>query len=227
MRSHGFPLPPASARNAILIGLLLATASVTAAPAADNSKWHLRFFVSHVEPDVAADDIDSDTRIDDDSDTGFGISLEHRFSRLIGLELGALFTVPDLGVRQTQPGNVLIVASDGLRLTPIYAALNLHFAPGHKVDVYAGPLLAYVLYDDLTLAPGNGVVADLDAEDDLAIGASLGLDVGLGRGRWTFGASVRYLDTTFESTLVDGDPDDDVDVDIDPLILSFGFGYRF
>ncbi|MEM7355145.1 MAG: OmpW family outer membrane protein [Acidobacteriota bacterium] len=205
--------------------LLLALAP--AALAEEDSKWHLRLFAANVNADLNADDLDSDTTLEDDADTGLGISLERRLSHRLGLEIGALATSPDIGFRQVQQDDFLIVADDGLRLTPIYAALNIHFTRGRKVDFYAGPMLAYVLYDEVVLDAGNGLVAELDPDNDFAIGANVGLDVGLGKGRWTFGASAKYLDTTFDSIVVGGDPDDDVSVDVDPLILSLGFGYRF
>lgn len=221
------PLRSASPLAVSLAGLFLALTIASSASAEEDSKWHLRLFASYVNADLEGDDIDSDTRIEDDDDAGLGISLEHRFSRRVGLEFGALFTTPDIGFQQRQPGGRLVIANDGLRLTPVYAALNVHLTPARKVDAYVGPMLAYVLYSDLVLDAGGGLVAEIDADDDLAFGANLGLDVDLGQGRWTLGASAKYLDTTFEGNVVGGDPDDTAELDVDPLILSLGVGYRF
>lgn len=214
----------------LLASLFLGFGSVSDA-AADDSKWHLRLFASQVKPDLATDDIDSDSRAEAESDLGVGLSLEYRFNRRVGLEFGGLSAEPNIRVRQFELGGPVLVAEDGLGMRPIFAALNVHFTPDHKVDVYAGPLVAYVLYDNLRFAPTGGGDVELNPDDDPAYGFNLGFDVQLGqgseRGAWTIGGSLKYLVTHYEATVVGGDNNDLIRVDIDPLIASFGVGYRF
>ena len=205
--------------------VLLMLTTMPAAANDDDSKWQLRIFASQVEADVDEIDSDGDTRAESDSAVGFGASLEYRFNRRIGLEMGALVTDPDINIRQDQGNGQTVTASDGLGLTPIFASLNFHLTPDRRFDVYVGPTLAYVLYDDLTFTvPGqNG--ARLEGDNEFALGLNLGFDAALGDSSWTFGGSAKYLDTTFDSTLA-GD-DDRIELDVDPIIVSLGFGYRF
>ena len=215
--------PSISARlsSVLAVALLL---SVSAPAAAEDSKWHLRLFGTYVDADIDEIDSDGDTSATGDSAAGLGVSLEYRFSRRIGVELGALTATPDLSILQTEDGGVLAV-SDGLRTTPIYAALNLHLTPDRRFDFYVGPLIAQVSYDDLVFNIEPGLVARLESDTDFAFGLGLGFDTALGKSSWTFGASAKYLDSTFD-TRVAGDTER-IEIDVDPLILSAGVGYRF
>jgi len=61
----------------------------------------------------------------------------------------------------------------------------------------------------------------VDVDDELAVGATVGVDVALGDGdRWLLNAAVRYLDSSLEGPL-------GVELDLEPLLLGAGISYRF
>ncbi len=55
----------------------------------------------------------------------------------------------------------------------------------------------------------------MSVDSDVGIGAALGLDVPIGKGKWAFSTGLRYIKTQAE------------EVDIDPVIVTIGFAYRF
>lgn len=190
------------------------------------SPWRLRVSVLSMNP--TGDTVyvpESGERIDYNADSGFGygFDLEYRASRSLGIDFGAFTASPAIDVLIDEVG--VISASAKPKITPVFVALNIHLTPDRPVDVYIGPLLAYVFYSsfDLVVDPWfltEGFVAD----DDVGIGIALGLDVRLGEGGWLLNAAFKYLDTT----LVASPPDEGIGrTDIDPMIFSVGIGYRF
>jgi outer membrane protein len=119
----------------------------------------------------------------------------------------------------------VISASAKPRITPVYAALNVHLTPDSRADLYVGPLLAYVVYSSFDLVVDPWFLTEgFVTENDFGIGINVGLDVRLGEGGWLLSAAFKYLDTT----LVASPPDESVGrTDIDPMIFSIGVGYRF
>lgn len=121
-----------------------------------------------------------------------------------------------------------------LRVTPLTLGLHVHFTPGAAVDVYAGPLLAWVAYGDLRVTGGLQILEgdlvvgpftqSLGVDDDFAFGAKLGADVGLGAGPWSLALAATWIDTGFSVQRV---PVPAASVDVDPIFVSLGLGYRF
>ena len=61
-------------------------------------------------------------------------------------------------------------------------------------------------------------------ENDFTRGATLGVDVPIGQGKWAFNGALRYLgmDAKIDEEGFDGDP-----IDVNPLILQVAASYRF
>ena len=154
---------------------------------------------------------------------GFGIDLEYRASRRLGIDFGILTATPVIDVLIDEVG--VISASAQPRITPIYAGLNVHLTPDSQVDLYFGPMLAYVIYSSFDLVVDPWFLTEgFVTQNDFGIGVNLGLDLRLGDAGWLFTAAFKFLDTT----LVASPPDESIGrTDIDPMILSIGVGYRF
>ena len=154
---------------------------------------------------------------------GFGIDLEYRASRRLGIDFGVLSATPVIDVLIDEVG--VISASAKPRITPLYAGLNVHLTPDSPLDLYIGPILAYVIYSSFGLVVDPWFLTEgFVTQNDFGIGVNLGLDIRLGDAGWLFTAAFKYLDTT----LVASPPDESVGrTDIDPMIFSIGVGYRF
>jgi len=154
---------------------------------------------------------------------GFGIDLEYRASRRLGIDFGVLSATPVIDVLIDEVG--VISASAKPRITPLYAGLNVHLTPDSPLDLYIGPMLAYVIYSSFDLVVDPWFLTEgFVTQNDFGIGVNLGLDIRLGDAGWLFTAAFKYLDTT----LVASPPDESVGrTDIDPMIFSIGVGYRF
>ena len=154
---------------------------------------------------------------------GFGIDLEYRASRRLGIDFGILTATPVIDVLIDEVG--VISASAQPRITPLYAGLNVHLTPDSQVDLYFGPMLAYVIYSSFDLVVDPWFLTEgFVTQNDFGIGVNLGLDIRLGDAGWLFTAAFKFLDTT----LVASPPDESIGrTDIDPMILSIGVGYRF
>lgn len=198
--------------------------------ASQDDGWNLRVSGVWVDPDVDFDETDSSgDRVvaDADSELGFGVALERRFSPRLGLEFGVLNAEPDVSLQADLAGLPRLTASDSVGMTAITVGLNVHLTPGKAVDLYIGPLLGYVFFDDVGFRAqiaGEVLAQDFSTSDDFGLGAQIGADIPLGDSAWAINLAAKFLDATLEVTDEDGE---ETDLGFDPLILSFGFGYRF
>ena len=208
-------------RIAALTGMFLVLALGAASADADDSRWRARLTANHTEP----------TGIDElDGELGFGLGLEYKASRRIGLALDVIASEvgsddldeDDVG---TGPGAELTYRS-----TPILAGVNFHLTPNRRADFYLGPVLAYVPSSEIDLefrdfppGPILGSSLIVETESEIAWGARIGVDVALGSGRSFFTAGATYLasDVSIEE---DGDEES---TSLDPLVVQVGFGVRF
>ena len=207
------------------IGADLPTAD---SPTADEAHWQLRFGGVGVATDLGYSSLEG-SHYSGGAASGVGISAEYRFSHRLGAEFGIAAALGIDGYTYPYDFNTF-------SFVPLTAGLNVHLTPDRKVDVYLGPVLAYVHYEDLTFTvyPGHhyrgwpywlpGVYENLRVEDDFAFGANLGFDVRFRESRWSFCTALKYLATNLDATDRDGRH---VDIDLDPVILSVGAGYRF
>ena len=211
---------------AVMITMFIAFATLPGTVSADEDPWKFRFAVVSMNPSSGQFVVsESDERFSYQSDGGVGVAIdfEYRASRRLGIDFGVISASPGFTV-DVDAEPLSVSASSDIRITPIYAALNIHLTPDSRFDLYLGPLLAYVTYDSFELVAGTELREGFSAEEDLGFGAVLGLDIGLGSGRWSLTTAVRYLNTTLEASPSDGGVGK---TDIDPMIFSVGFGYRF
>jgi len=211
---------------AALTTLFLALATLPGTASADDDSWKVRLAVVSMNPSGSLFVVpDTDELISYQSSSGVGIAIdfEYRASRRLGIDFGVISSSPGFTVAvDTQP--LSVTASSDIRITPVYAALNIHLTPEGRFDLYVGPLLAYVLYDSFELVAGPGLREEFSTSNGFGIGAVLGLDIGLGSGGWSLNTAVRYLDTTLEASPSDGSVGK---TDLNPTIFSVGFGFRF
>jgi outer membrane protein W len=215
-------------RASMVMAVLMVGAVAGSRPAAaETDPWRLRLGA------VAAEST-ADSQID--ASYGFGLGLEYRLSPRLGLELGTLTTEPK-SKEEFQFEDETVRLEARFRMTPVMAKLDLHLTPDSRVDLYVAPTAAYVRMSDLTVrvsAEDEGQVfsveQQIDTDDKLAWGLSLGLDVPLGSGGSFLSLAATYLRLPLSVRDDEGFSSDDgfsTDNDIDPLFVQIGYGLRF
>jgi hypothetical protein len=167
---------------------------------AADTGWRLRFFAAGFDPDLDTTVTNSDgddIRVTADTDLGYGVSLEYRFSDLVGLELGVSAGDPDVELSAEVPpfGDVLL--SDSLSTRVVTLDVDFHLTPGSpSLDFYLGAGIADVSYGDLHYVGPDDEPLDLRISGDYTWSAKVGLDIALGgNGKWGAGPAqrLRYL----------------------------------
>lgn len=211
---------------AVMVTLFVAVATLPGTAAANDDPWKFRFAVVSMNPTGDVFDVPETGETfpyQSSSAVGIALDFEYRASRWLGIDFGVISASPGFTIT-ADAGPANISAKSDIRVTPIYAALNVHLIPDGRFDLYIGPLLTYVSYDSFVLVVEPEEREGFSSEEDFGVGAVLGLDIGLGSGRWSLVTAIRYLDTTLEAKPAYGDIGK---TDLDPTIFSVGFGYRF
>jgi opacity protein-like surface antigen len=107
---------------------------------------------------------------------GWDLGLELRPGKVLGIELDYLKVTQDVKF-----GGITI---GGVDMSPLSSSLNLHFIHTTIIDLYAGPTFSWVNWGKVHLnSTGSGVAgsSQLTTDNETAWGASLGIDVGLGK----------------------------------------------
>ena len=158
---------------------------------------------------------------------GMGLALEYRITRRLGVEALALVADLEGEVRSvfTDPPIPEQVVTRDVETELFALGLNLHLMPGRRIDVYLGPILAFVEYGEFRAPVVTGEAttgtAFIESSDDTALGATLGADLFLGSsGRWALSGAVRQLWSRFRK-------DSFFEIETDPLIATAGVAYRF
>jgi outer membrane protein W len=216
------PIPGIVAALAVFAVCSLYPASADAG----DGPWRLRLFAVSMNPTgdtVFVPDTDEQIYFDASGGYGGGMEIEYLVSRSVGIDFGALTASPVIDVLIDEVG--VISASAQPRISPVYAGINFHLTPDSSVDLYLGPLFAYVVYSSFDLVTDPWFLREwFETENDWGIGINAGVDVRLGEGGWLLTAAFKYLDTT----LVASPPDESIGrTDIDPMVFSIGVGYRF
>jgi outer membrane protein W len=162
------------------------------------------------------------------SSIGAGLGFEYRASEHFGFEVGAVSSQikDELGFSF---GDQDLAIESSFRVTPVLARLNFHLTPGHKADLYLGPVAGWVRYGDIDVrvhVPGEGsFLADhVQNKSGFAGGAHIGLDVPIGTRGLFFTSDATYLKATVKPA---SSSDGASSFDLDPLIVQVGLGYRF
>jgi outer membrane protein W len=174
-----------------------------------------------------------------DGGGGASVSLERRLSPLVGIEFGVASIGSNIDIRADSGFKHTGTDVDILIMSPLFVGVDFHFINDGPVDVYAGPLLAYTRYSELSArswvdddwwhakhGDGTSVTVRSRIDSELTWGAKVGLDIFLGpRKRWSIQGSLTYLNSTYEFERGAGEHRSTVS--LDPLIFGFGAGWRF
>lgn len=231
------PQPPIATSKLISLVLLVLLSLSMAMPSwADD--WTLRGNAAWIDPSA------EENGADFDGDPGIQLSIERRLSSRWGVEVGALHG-ESIAAYESRVGDFVIEERSELDVAALTAGVNFHLAPGRRVDLYGGPLLAYFDFGDLAITSIRDytgpeccferleILAEVEPSDELAWGGQIGADIQLGQGAWGLNFSARYLRTTFDTRFelepTPGFDDDEAngEIDYEPLILGAGFRFRF
>lgn len=206
----------------VAFALLLQLGSTKRAAAAD-PRWQLA---------IAATTAQSTPIFGADDSPGWGVGLEYRASRRLGVELDVLGNRIEDGLEIDFFGAELDV-KQSFRATWLLSRLNFHLTPDSRVDLVVGPVLGHLETGDLTLEvrsriPGGQTVVEKErtkAKGGVAGGAHLRLDIRLGQGRSYLTTGATYLRSRVK---VAEQPDGErLSFDFDPLIVHLGYSVRF
>lgn len=170
---------------------------------------------------------------------GGSVSLERRVSPVVGVEFGFTSTASNLDVSAGARAKSAFTSTDMLIMTPLTLGANFHFVNEGPVDVYAGPLLAYNRYGELSVRTGvdfpwwpwgdgdwAGTAVRWKESSELTWGARAGLGIFFGKKRkWSGQFALTYLEATYEPQ--DESGPERASISLDPLMFGFGFGFRF
>ena len=211
----------------LIVVALAAVGTMELAWAAEDAPvWTLRVDLSWVDPsgDFVATSVDDGT-VATSFDAGFGGGLrgEYHFSERFGVELGVL-SAGSVDITTGVSGGTVGSSLELSSFTPFTVGLNVHLTPDHPLDLYAGPLIALVRYEDVEIRAAIGTAGtNVSVDNDVGWGGIIGLDLPLGERGWLVQANLRYI----ESDMKDSGGAVSIDSQFDPVIFSIGFGYRF
>jgi hypothetical protein len=218
-------------RTTLLLGVIALCGCLAAPVEAADTGWRLRFFAAGFDPDLDTTVTNSDgddIRVTADTDLGYGVSLEYRFSDLVGLELGVSAGDPDVELSAEVPpfGDVLL--SDSLSTRVVTLDVDFHLTPGSpSLDFYLGAGIADVSYGDLHYVGPDDEPLDLRISGDYTWSAKVGLDIALGgNGKWAVIGGFRYIDSEVEGREAQDPPSDSATFASDIYSVSVGIAYR-
>lgn len=186
----------------------------------------------------------------DAADTGFGLHLEYRFARNVGVRVGYLWSSAPISAETTceelctfSDGPIMVQISDvtwsvdqDADLTMFFLEVPLVAHPSDRVELFAGPSVAVVNLGDVRRGGLNGLAVEADVSTP-SFGAHVGgtLLVGWKR-RWTVGLIARWIPTDLELSV--GQPllgaagdlltvDRSEDLTTVSLLVGRRFGQRF
>ncbi|MEM9598147.1 MAG: OmpW family outer membrane protein [Acidobacteriota bacterium] len=214
-----------------LVGTFTITMMLLAGGYAAAEDWTLRGGAAWIDPSIDTAGIDFDS----DGDLGFQASIERRFSPLLGVEIGALHGESSFSYESDVLTDVRFRQESEFDLTALTAGLNFHLKPGRNVDLYFGPLLAYIDFGDIQVTDQRLIDGVVDSElstegestDEFAWGAQIGADIGFSDGPWGLNLSAKYLDSSFDVSPKNIQDAPSTEIEFDPWILGMGFSYRF
>jgi outer membrane protein W len=207
------------------LGIALVLGAGSRAAAATDGRWEL---------EVSGGSFQSASELGLDSSAGFGLGLEYRASRRIGVQLEVLTSEIDSDLGFEFFDLDLFVIESRLRMTPVLARLDVHLTPDRKVDFYMGPVLGYVRYSDIKTEVRSDFVDEpislgrVQTRDGFAWGGQIGMDVPMGSRGTFFTLGATYLKAEVETSEVGEDGVEvDSSFDLNPFVVQAGFGYRF
>lgn len=191
--------------------LIVFAAAALLAPAAHAQGTHVKIYAG---PAYVAPMSDGDITINAIHDTieaekqvGWNLGVEFRPIEKIGIEADYVNATQDVRFGGGTIGDATF--------SPLTATLNFHLLSTRWVDLYLGPSYSYVNWGDIHLNGGG----DIKTDKTHSWGASIGLDVGIGK-RFAICGGLKYLDVDLR--LNDGQR-----ADVKPLVARLGAAVRF
>jgi len=194
-------------------------------------EWQARFAANWTDTALNMRVVDEDgvaLRFEGGNALGISLGVERLLDETLGLEFAIDFARPENRISVTPPGAEEVSATARMDLWIVRAGLNLHLLPGHPVDLYLGPAVAWLV------APGSSTfraevgghtsAVTIEADGSFGWGGTAGADVDLGDG-WTLGISYTYLKAEMDFT--DGTEGGERTLDLDPSTLRLDVGVRF
>jgi hypothetical protein len=148
-----------------------------------------------------------------DGAIGFEVGYEYGVTERMGIAPTFSSASHDIEIREA-PFPDLEGDVDWLALL---ATANFHVMRRERLDLFLGPTLGYAFWGDLAI---DVFPADFETDGEFVYGASAGLDVPFGGGKWGFTAALRYL-------VADVTPEGGEEIGVDPVQLGAGLAYRF
>ncbi len=219
-------------RSSTSLTVLVVVALLCTAPgnAALAEGWNLRLGGVWTNPDGETRVVDSDGQVigtSADDAFGVGLSIEYMFSDRVGVEIGYLAGSDSkfqLDVDDPFLGELSV--TDDLAFDVLDLSLNIRLVVTERTELYVGPVLADVSFDDLAFEV-LGQPVPIGVDGATGFGLVAGIDVALGGGPWFFSGRLKYLDVAIDARPKD-DPDDSVTkIDFNPFMVGAGFGVRF
>jgi len=155
--------------------------------------------------------------------TGYGIGANIFFGDHTSLSLDAVQVRPGTVVRSRAVGGGGF--TNGMRMTPLTAVLQWHFAPHGGIDPYIGAGAAYVLFDDANVF-GTVDVNRVKFKDDAGLALNAGVSFRLTR-MFALTADGKYVPLKSSATAVFTNGSSSSKVKINPVIFSGGLTLRF
>jgi hypothetical protein len=159
--------------------------------------------------------------------SGLALEFAQRFGRWFGYTAHLSYVTEEFtwhehslvldAATNTAVSDTVSVRSDETMFVPLLGSFDLHLLPSGRWDLYAGPLLGYIWYDNLF-----GTLVD----DHFVYGLGAGLDVGLG-GRWAMSGAVRFIQAEAEFRQAKEPLRGLGEINVDPWQVEFGVAYRF
>lgn len=219
---------------AALAWLLLAAA---ASAAEQEPGWRLRvngYWMESSEGQVSPSNTGYRSLVENSAAVGGSVTGEYRLGPRLGIELGLLAGADNDYTVAFDTGAIAV--TNTMTFDAACVGLNVHLTPGKKADFYAGPFVAYVTYSDILVGaagapPGStGFLSSVSVnfDNEMALGANIGVDVPLSQRHWLFNATLKYLAASPDTTLEwSGAGTRRESASFDPLMVGVGFGYRF
>ncbi len=210
-------------KRALIALLVLALAPLATAAADVEPGWRLRL-------SFASMDFDSNLNgasYGIDIGAAAAVNAEYRFNRRLGLDLGAFGGAGvDVVSHRSWIGWANVDVYDTMTVNGLTAGLDIHLTPDSRADLYICPMVAMMQFGGLVFEVGpNRVATGVDFDEDLALGASLGLDLPFGdRRAWSFNAYLTHLESTLNGSARSSLR---IEEDYDVNMLGLGVGYRF
>ncbi len=153
-----------------------------------------------------------------DRGAGLGIELERRFNNWFGLGFGAMVLRTEAMAEQDR-GPIWIMPEEDLDGLSLFAAPLFHWSKG-RFDLFAGPMLAWTSYDDVTFDLIEGPeTSEFDSE--VTVGAQVGLDISIpADNRWGI-----YVGAIWLASEAEHEGAIPHTFEVDPLFVHVGFKY--